>query len=307
MALSFNNPKEYIAELFGTAVLIAMGCLFATLVGGSFSTAVGVAVAYVGLVYCIGNLCNCHFNPLITLSMLVNKKMDASDSLWYILAQIIGGILGAIFAFYMVTQRAYTDMFRLFPSLFGVDYGIDWVGAIIAEFFFAFVLSYVALKASETKKIDVRSGAIIAVAMFGLIYVGYNMTATMVNPAKSIGTAIAMLFSGVDKNTDALIQLWLFVIVPVLGALFASLVFLIVSGGDFDVKKFTEGVKNIKKKKEPAEGEETADEEVSEETVPEEQAEEPAEEVAEAEPAEEVPADDIPEIESIEEEAVEKE
>ena len=296
MALSFNNPKEYIAELFGTVVLIAMGCLFATLVGGSFSTAVGVAVAYVGLVYCIGNLCNCHFNPLITLSMLVNKKMDASDSLWYILAQIIGGILGAIFAFYMVTQRAYTDMFRLFPSLFGVDYGIDWVGAIIAEFFFAFVLSYVALKASETKKIDVRSGAIIAVAMFGLIYVGYNMTATMVNPAKSIGTAIAMLFSGVDKNTDALIQLWLFVIVPVLGALFASLLFLIVNGGDFDVKKFVESVKKTKKK-EAAEDEEVAEEDVpeeetSEETVPEEQ--------EEAEPAEEAPADDIPEIESIE-------
>ncbi len=331
--MEFKNPKEYIGELIGTLFLVGIGCF----VGGctavnmrvdfagnvvvspsmSLITAIAFALVFVGLVFCIGGICNCHFNPLISLGMFINGRMDANDFAFHIIAQIIGGILGALFSFYMLTQYMYTDDVFVYASVFGKScFGggleaIDWVGAIVVEFVFALILCYVAMKATESKKIDMKSGAIIAVAMFGLIYIGSGLTCTAVNPAKSIGTAIAMLFSGIKDSYDPAIQIWMFLIVPLLGAVVASFLYMIFDSGTFDVNKFVEDVKAKKEEKaakKAAEAEAGADEPETEEVSEEEvAADEPVveEEVVEEAPAEEIVVssdDSIPEIESVEEE-----
>ncbi|MBQ6548246.1 MAG: aquaporin, partial [Candidatus Methanomethylophilaceae archaeon] len=113
MAISFENPREYIAELIGTAIIMAVGVTVGSLAGmNGFSmlTAFAFAIAFIGLVYFIGSACNCHFNPLISLSMFINGRMKGNDLLWYILAQFVGGILGCLLAFYLVTQTAHTNV-----------------------------------------------------------------------------------------------------------------------------------------------------------------------------------------------------
>ena len=332
MAIQFQNPKEYIGELIGTMLLIGFGCFIGGCTvfnnvrwdvlgnavvspGMSMITAIVFALVFVALVYCIGGICNCHFNPLISLSMMITGKMDAKDTLWYVLAQIIGGILGALFAFYMLTQYMYTDDVLVYPSVFGKSSfdgnleAIDWVGAIVVEFVFAFVLCFVAMKATESKKIDMKAGAIIAVAMFGLIYVGSGLTATAVNPAKSIGAAIAMMFSGIKGSFDPLIQLWMFIIVPLLGAIVGTIIYMITNNDEFDVNEYINKVKEKQAAKKAAkeEAKAAAEAEAAEAAEAEEVSEEEvaADEPAEEEPAEEAedPSDDsIPEIESIEEE-----
>ena len=97
MALSFENPKEYITELIGTMILVAIGCVFGLygMFGNSLSAAIGFSLTFLGLIYCIGKYSSCHFNPLISLSMFINGRMDVNDTVIHILAQIIGGIVNA--------------------------------------------------------------------------------------------------------------------------------------------------------------------------------------------------------------------
>ena len=108
LAIQFKNPKEYIAELIGTALLVGFGC-YAGAVANGFVTALIFALAFICMVYCVGGICGCHFNPIISLSMFIGKKMDASDTVFYIIAQFIGGIIGGLFSFYMLTQVTYSS------------------------------------------------------------------------------------------------------------------------------------------------------------------------------------------------------
>ena len=135
-----------------------------------------------------------------------------------------------------------------------------------------------------------KSGSIIAIALFAMIWLFGGLTYSAINPAKSIGTAIAMLFSSINDHTEPIIQLWLFIIIPVLGAVAGTFVYMVTQSDEFDLNKY---LSSIKKKK----SEEGADEEFteeSEELSSEESSEETADEISE----------DIPEIESEEEEIV---
>lgn len=296
MALTFENPKEYIAELVGTAILVTIGCMIAA--AGMLPAAIAFTLAYIGLIYCIGKHCDCHFNPVITLSMFVTGKMKANDTLWYVLAQIIGGIIGGLVTLIIAAQVWHTGDVIIYASYFGDAFdnysrNIDTFGAIIVEFMLAFILAYVAMKATNSKKIDMKSGAIVAVALFGVVYIAGAMTDSAANPAKSIGTAFAMMFSGIDGKFDPLIELWVFIIFPALGAIVGSFVYLMMESGEFDLNKYL-----ASKKKDKSEGVETDESEDAEYSEEEAAAEEPVEE----EPIVDEPAEEIPEIESVEEE-----
>ena len=161
----------------------------------------------------------------------------------------------------------------------------------------------------KQKKIDVKSGAIISFAMFALVWFGSAMTRTTLDPAISLGDAIAMMFSDIgDVRFQPIKQLWLFIIAPALGAVVGTLLYIVIEGGEADVAKYAAAIKKVKpvKKEKPAEepAEEVSEEEESEEAeeVSEEEiSEEPVEEAAEEAPADE---DAIPEIESEETETV---
>lgn len=294
MALTFENPKEYIAELIGTAILVTIGCIVAA--AGMIEAAIAFTLAYIGLIYCIGKHCDCHFNPVITLSMFVTGKMKADDTLWYVLAQIVGGIIGGLVTLIITAQVWHTGDVLIYASYFGDAFNsrhIDTFGAIIIEFMLAFILAYIAMKATDSKKIDMKSGAIVAVALFGVVFIAAAMTGSAANPAKSIGTAFAMMFSGFDGKFDPLIELWVFIIFPALGAIVGSFVYLMMESGEFDLNKYLSTIK--KKKSEGDEADVSDDAEYSEEEAA---TEEPVEE----EPIVDEPAEEIPEIESVEEE-----
>ena len=292
MAIKFENPKEYLAELIGTMVFVATATIIGSVWRAGMTTAFGFAITFVVLIYVAGKVCNCHFNPLITLSMLLNKRMKPNDALFYVLAQIIGGLLGALFAMFMMTQEDGNAAVVLYGNAFGGDYvrTFEVCGAFILEFLFALVLVNVVLRATQSSKIDLKSGAIISFAMFSLIWFGSAMTRTTLNPADSIGCAFAMMFSDIgDVKFQPIKQLWLFILAPVLGAAVGSFLYMFLENGDVDIAKYAAAIKKVKpvKKEEPAE--EAPAEEPSEESVEEAPAEEPAEvketeTVAESEP-----------------------
>lgn len=315
MALEFKNPKEYIAEMIGTAILISIGCTAGGVAmihgGGPMMIAAAFSLTFIGLVFCVGKVCDCHFNPIITLGMYINGRINTEDTIWYVLAQIVGGIIGGVFSLILVANVFYNSKVILYVSMSGRNglleplYGVivmDSIGAFIVEFLFALALCYITLKATETKKIDIKSGAIIGIALFGLIYIGSMMTLTAVNPAKSIGTAIAMIFSDVNGRFDPFVQLWLFILAPCLGAIAAGFAFLAIDSGELDFDKIIASLKKPKNDEGAPEGEdnqeETSEGEIAEGEVVEEAPAEEAEPIEEESPASEAPIEESQEEEA---------
>src|SRR5208283_4190488 len=97
--------KKYAAELIGTMVLVLIGCGSAVMVSLSASFLgynigyVGVALAFgisvLAMVYTIGGISGCHINPAISISMLVAGKLSVKDTVFYVIFQCIGAIIGA--------------------------------------------------------------------------------------------------------------------------------------------------------------------------------------------------------------------
>ena len=97
-----NNYNKYVAEFIGTLILVLMGCGSAVIAGSNGTTGVGLlgisfafGLSVVAMAYAIGHISGCHINPAITIGMVVVGRMKASESIGYIIAQILGAIAGA--------------------------------------------------------------------------------------------------------------------------------------------------------------------------------------------------------------------
>ena len=90
--------KKYFAELIGTMVLVLMGCGGAVIAGfatGNVGISFCFGLAVLAMVYTIGSVSGCHINPAITISMLVAGKINVKDTIFYVIFQSVGAIVGA--------------------------------------------------------------------------------------------------------------------------------------------------------------------------------------------------------------------
>jgi MIP family channel proteins len=213
--------KKYIAEFIGTLVLVFMGCGSAMVLGcdvdgGLFAVAVTFGLAIVAMAYVIGSVSGCHINPAVSLAMLLNKKIGKIDFIGYVIAQVAGAIVGAALLF-MMTEFGVIDLTGALGSN-----GIPDAGGIAAALAieiiltFIFVLTILGVTSDKTKA--GVAGIVIGLTLTFVHIVGISITGTSVNPARSIGPA---LFAG----GDALGDLWVFIVAPLIGAVLAAMVF----------------------------------------------------------------------------------
>ena len=96
--------KKFFAELIGTAVLVFMGCGTAMLVGcgtggdngnGYLIVALAFGLSIVAMAYCVGNISGCHINPAVSLAVWLDGGIKLAEMAYYMVAQVIGGIIGA--------------------------------------------------------------------------------------------------------------------------------------------------------------------------------------------------------------------
>ncbi len=215
-----NPMKRYFAELIGTMILVLMGCGTAV-IAGSYVGYVGIAFAFglavLAMVYAIGGVSGCHINPAITISMLVAKKISAKDTLFYIVFQCIGAIIGAGILYAIVTGSA---SFGLVPLNLGanvVSTNYSLLAAIIAEIVLTFVFVLVIHGSTHERVPKGFAGISIGLTLVMIHLLAIPIDGTSVNPARSLGPA---LFVG----GDALTQLWLFWVAPIIGGILAALV-----------------------------------------------------------------------------------
>jgi aquaporin Z len=215
--------KKLLAELVGTMVLVLMGCGTAVSLNCGIDTAsvVGTALAFglavVAMAYTIGGVSGCHINPAITLGVWLSRRMSGKEAIGYIVAQVIGAIIGAAILFGVASGAGLDGV-----GANTVQPGVTPTAGLIAEVVFTFIFVLVVLGTTDSEKgAGNFAGLAIGLSLVLVHLVCIRYTGTSVNPARSIGPA---LFAG----GDALSQLWIFIVGPFVGAIVAALVWSLI-------------------------------------------------------------------------------
>jgi len=196
-----------------------MGCGSAVLAGsevGFLGIAFAFGISVVAMAYAIGPVTGCHINPAITIAMLAAGKISGKDAGLYIVAQIIGGIIGAGLLYLIATGNADYSLAKGLGQN-GYDAaspkGYSMMSGLIAEIVFTAIFLYVIFGATTKYNGNPGfAGLAIGLTLVLIHIVGIPVTGVSVNPARSIGPA---LFVG----GTALSQLWLFIVGPITGGL----------------------------------------------------------------------------------------
>ncbi len=224
--------RSLAAEFIGTFWLVFGGCGSAVIAAGFPELGigfVGVAFAFgltvLTMAYAFGGISGAHFNPAVTLGLVVAGKFDAARLPWYWAAQVAGSIMAAIVLYAIVSGKAgFTGVGSFASNGFGAASpgGYGFVACLLTEVVMTAGFLIIILGATSDK---VPAGfAPIAIGL-GLTLVhlfSVPVTNASVNPARSTGVA---LFA----DAPALAQLWFFWVTPLAGAVLGAMVWRMVA------------------------------------------------------------------------------
>jgi aquaporin Z len=216
------------AELIGTFWLVLGGCGSAVLAAAFPEVGIGllgVSLAF-GLTvltgaYALGPISGGHFNPAVSVGLWAGGRFPAALLLPYIVAQVIGGAVGAAVLFFIASGKADFSLAGGFASNgYGVHSpgGYSMAAGLVAEVVMTFMFLVVILGTTHKRAPVGFAGLAIGLGLTLIHLISIPVTNTSVNPARSTATA---LFVG----DWALQQLWLFWIAPVIGAAVAGVIY----------------------------------------------------------------------------------
>lgn len=217
--------KKYLAELVGTFILVLFGCGTAVVAGdkvGILGIAFAFGLALVGAAYGIGPISGCHINPAVSLGVWVAGRMKFMEMVGYWVGQFLGAILAAWVL--LIIARG-TAGYNITTSGLGQDgFGANYQGeysitaAILFEFIATLIFVIVILGSTQKSAPAGFAGLAIGITLVVIHIFGIHIDGVSVNPARSLGPA---LFVG----GNALRQLWVFIVYPLVGGAVAGLLF----------------------------------------------------------------------------------
>lgn len=223
------------AEVLGTFVLVlfGVGAVLATFRGqadGAYP-AVGLAfgIAVLAMAYAVGGISGGHFNPAVSVGAAFAGRLSWFEAGLYAAAQVAGAIVASIVLFVIMlgtdTNWEFGDS-NLGANGFGDRGGVEWWGALVVEIVFTAMFLFIILAVTDKRSGNAAFAPLaIGLGLTAIHFASMGFTGTSVNPARSIGPA---LFSG----GDAIVQLWLFILAPLLGAALAGLSYPLIFGRD---------------------------------------------------------------------------
>lgn len=211
------------AEVVGTFVLVFGGVGTAVL-AGSHVGFLGVALAF-GLTvvvgaYAFGPVSGGHFNPAVTFGLAAAGRFAWKDVPGYVIAQIVGGVIASSLLFVIASGRPDADLGNFASNGYGAaspdGYGI--LAVVLTETLLTAVFLFVIIGATATRAAAGFAPLAIGLTLALIHLISIPVSNTSVNPARSIASAI---YGGVE----ALSQLWVFLVFPIVGAVIAGLLF----------------------------------------------------------------------------------
>jgi aquaporin Z len=224
-----NNARILGAEAFGTAVLMMGGPGTAILMPAGEAKVLAVALAFgfslLIMAYTIGPISGCHINPAVTLGMWLARKVNGAHAFFAVIGQLIGAAIGG-FIIWGIARGVDGFDRGSFASNGFKDHSPGGYGlgsAIVVEIIFTALLVVVVLF-TTSRKYSVGFGGLVVGLTLTLIHlITIPVDNTSVNPARSFGAAIFA-----DGSSDALEQLWAFIVFPLIGALLGVFIWLMI-------------------------------------------------------------------------------
>ncbi len=208
--------KKYLVEGIGTFFLVLTVVL--TLNNGTGLLApLAIGAALMVMTYAGGAVSGSHFNPAVSLAMLMGGRLDKNEFPYYVLAQVLGGFVAALIGVFLLgCGNAGSTNIQMRVN--------DPICALIAEFLGSFLLVYVYLTVMDTRSGAANSSNGLALG-FALITVSYSLgsiSGGAFNPAVGIGSIAAGMAAWSD--------IWIYLVGPLLGGAAAATTFQVVTG-----------------------------------------------------------------------------
>lgn len=230
--------RKLSAEFFGTFWLVFGGCGSAVLAAGVTDVGIGwlgVALAFgltvMTMAFAVGHISGGHFNPAVSLGLWAGKRFDGKDLVPYIVTQILAAVVAAG-VLYVVASGA--PGFTLADGFAANGYaehspgGYSMLAALVHEFVLTFMFLLVIMGATDSRAPKGLAPIAIGLCLTAIHLIGIPVTNLSVNPARSIGPAVFV-------GGWALQQLWLFILVPILGGLAGGAIYrALLAGGPTD-------------------------------------------------------------------------
>jgi len=221
-----NLGKKMGAEFFGTFWLVLGGCGSAVLAAGFPELGIGfmgVAFAFgltvLTMAYAVGHISGGHFNPAVSFGLWSAGKFETKELLPYIIAQVIGGSLGALVLYMIASGQTGFEAGGFASNGFGElspgKYNLTAV--VISEIVMTFMFLFIILGATDEKAPAGFAPIAIGLALTLIHLISIPVSNTSVNPARSTAAAIF-------ADTAAMGQLWVFWAAPIAGAILAGVV-----------------------------------------------------------------------------------
>ncbi|HET6438428.1 MAG TPA: aquaporin Z [Anaeromyxobacter sp.] len=225
--------KRAAAELVGTFWLVLGGCGSAVLAAafpqlgiGLLGVALAFGLTVVTMAYALGHLSGAHFNPAVSVGLAVAGRFPARELPHYVVAQVVGGILGGLVLYVIASGAPAFDLAAGFASN---GYGAHspggyslWAG-LVCEVVLTCGFLVVILGVTDKRAPAALAPLAIGLALTLIHLISIPVTNTSVNPARSTGVAV---FAG----GWALSQLWAFWVAPLVGGAAGGLLYPWLAG-----------------------------------------------------------------------------
>jgi aquaporin Z len=216
--MNYLNDNRLRAEFFGTLCLTLIGCasIVASGFGGTFPMGIlGIGMTFgmtwTAMVYTIGPVSGCHINPAVTAAMWSAGRINTADAVAYVVAQIVGAILGTFILYLLMHGRVSGNITALGQTTWG-PFGI-WA-AIVVEFVGTLIFTLVILAMTGARGGPI-AGLVAGLTLMVMHFAWFNISGASFNGARSLGPAVFV-------GGQALAQLWMYLVVPTLGGLAAG-------------------------------------------------------------------------------------
>lgn len=237
--MSQSLMKRLSAEFLGTFWLVFGGCGAAVLAAafpqhgiGFLGVALAFGLTVMTMAFAIGHISGCHLNPAVTVGLAVGKRFPWSNVIAYIAVQVLGAIVASGILFTIASGTA-----GFTPGGFAANGyaahspgGYSLESAVLTEGVLTFMFLMIILGSTDKRAPAGLAPIAIGLGLTLIHLVGIPVTNLSVNPARSTGPAVIV-------GGWALEQLWLFWVVPIIGAAIAGLAYPWLAGEEAPASK----------------------------------------------------------------------
>ena len=207
---------KYIVEFIGTFFLVLTVGMTVIAPGELTLAPVAIGSVLMVMVFAGGHISGAHYNPAVTLAVLIRGKTTVTDAVIYIVVQVVAAVVAALLVGYFKAGAEVTAMQH------------NVVMSLLAEFLFTFALAYVVLNVATARANTGNSFYGLAIGFTVLVgaYAVGPISGGAFNPAVATGITVMGLSSWASY--------WIYLVADFLGGAAAALVFRVISPADYE-------------------------------------------------------------------------